>query len=101
HQIAKEYAALSGREYPVLERYRMEDAEVALFLLNSAAETAKDAVDTLRKQGIKAGLVSPNMLRPFPAEALRDALRGVKAIVVGDRADSYGAEGGNMTHEVK
>ena len=101
HTIAKEYAALSGREYPIMELYRMEDAEVALFLLNSAAETSKDAVDKLRAQGIKAGLVSPNMIRPFPTEAIREALRGVKAVVVGDRADSYGSEGGNMAHEVK
>ena len=100
-EIAVEYAALSGREYPVLELYRMEDAEVALFLLNSAAETSKDAVDKLRAQGIKAGLVSPNMIRPFPTEAIRDVLKNVKAVVVGDRADSYGSEGGNMAHEVK
>ena len=41
-----QYEALSGRHYDVVEQYRMEDAEVALLLLNSAAETAKDAVST-------------------------------------------------------
>lgn len=100
-EIASEYAALSGREYPLLDLYAMEDAEVALFLLNSAAETAKDAADQLRAKGIKAGVISPNILRPFPAEAIRKALKHVKALLVGERADSYGGHGGNLTHEIK
>jgi len=100
-QIAEEYKQLSGREYPVLDEYMMEDAEVAVFLLASAAETAKDVVDKLRKQGIKAGVISPNVIRPFPAEAIRKSLKNVKALLVGERADSYGANGGNLTQEVK
>jgi len=100
-KVAKEYAILSGREYPVLDLYKMEDAEVALFLLNSAAESAKDVVDNLRKQGIKAGVISPNMIRPFPSEQIRLAVKNVKALLIGERADSYGANGPNMTHEVK
>ncbi len=95
------YAELSGRRYDVLNRYRMDDAEVALFLLNSAAETAKDAADRLRDEGIRAGVVSPNVIRPFPAAELREALRGVRALVIGERADSYGAHGGSLGHEVK
>lgn len=100
-EVADEYAQLSGRSYGALDLYRMEDAEVALFLLNSAAETAKDVVDALREQGIKAGIISPNFIRPFPAEAIRNALRGVKSLLIGERADSYGAGGANLTHEVK
>ncbi|MGZ4333183.1 MAG: thiamine pyrophosphate-dependent enzyme [Gaiellaceae bacterium] len=95
------YAALSGREYDVLDCYRLDDADVALFLLNSAAETAKDAADRLRDEGIRAGVVSPNVLRPFPADRLRAALRDVQALVIGERADSYGAHGGTVSHEVK
>jgi pyruvate ferredoxin oxidoreductase alpha subunit len=95
------YAALSGRHYDMLDRYRLDDAEVVLFLLNSAAETAKDAADRLREQGIRAGVVSPNVIRPFPAAQLREALRGVRALVIGERADSYGGHGGNLGHEVK
>lgn len=100
-QLSAEYEQLSGRAYDMIEQYRMEDAEVALFLLNSAAESAKDTVDKLRREGIKAGIVRPNVIRPFPAEELRQALRSVKALVVGERADSYGAQGGNLTHEVR
>lgn len=100
-EVAEEYAALSGRSYSPLDLYRMEDAEVALFLLNSAAESSKDVVDRLREQGIKAGVISPNIIRPFPAKEIREALTGVKALLVGERADSYGAHGANLTHEVK
>lgn len=100
-EAAAEFAMLSGRDYPALEAYRMEDAEVALFLINSAAESAKDAVDRMRDRGIRAGLIRPNIIRPFPAEELRTLLQDVVVLLVGDRADSYGAHGGNMALEVK
>ena len=57
---------MTGRHYPVLDAYRMEDAEVAVVLLNSAAETAKEVADRMRKEGKKAGVLSLNVLRPFP-----------------------------------
>lgn len=100
-EIASEYGELSGRSYDILDQYGMEDAEVAVFLLNSAAESSKDVVDRLRAKGIKAGVVSPNIIRPFPAEDLRQALKNVKAVLVGERADSFGANGANLTHELK
>ncbi|ETI68943.1 thiamine pyrophosphate-dependent enzyme [Neobacillus vireti] len=100
-RISKEYTELTGREYPVLDLYRMDDAEVAVFMLNSAAEVCKDVADRLRVQGIKAGVISPNMIRPFPQAKLAEALKNVKAITVGDRADSYGAHGGNMALELR
>lgn len=100
-QVATEYAQISNRHYGVLDLYKMDDADVALFLLNSAAETAKDVVDQLRSKGIKAGVISPNIIRPFPAKEIREALKNVKALLVGERADSYGANGPNLTHEVK
>ncbi len=100
-EVAAEYAKISGREYPVLDLYKMEDADVALFLLNSAAETAKDEVDALRAKGIKAGVISPNIIRPFPAKEIREALKNVKSLLIGERADSYGGNGPNLTQEVK
>lgn len=99
--LQKEYAEISGRQYATLDLYCMEDAEVALFLLNSAAESSKDVVDKLRAKGIKAGVISPNIIRPFPAREIREALKNVKSLLVGERADSYGGNGPNLTHEVK
>src|SRR3990170_2842061 len=100
-QVFAEYEALSGRRYEILDLYRMEDAEAALLILNSAAETAKEAVDALRKKGKKVGLIRPNVIRPFPLEEIREALSKVKGLVVADRQDNFGAYGGAMTLEVK
>jgi pyruvate ferredoxin oxidoreductase alpha subunit len=100
-EVFEELRELTGRSYPVLDAYRMEDAEAAVILLNSAAETAKEVADRLRGEGRKVGVLSLNVLRPFPADLIRAALAGVKAVVVGDRADSYGADGGNLSLEVR
>ena len=100
-ELFEEFAAISGRHYPIVESYRADDADVVVFLLNSAAETATDAVDRMRADGHKVGVVSPNVLRPFPRDESRAALANAKVIVIGDRADSYGSEGGNMTHEIR
>ncbi len=100
-QVLAEMEALTGRAYPVVDAYRMDDADAALVLLNSAAETAKEVADRLRADGRRVGVVSPNVLRPFPAQELRDILRGVPAVLVGDRGDSYGADGGNLSLEVR
>ena len=100
-QVMAELEKMTGRAYPVLDAYRMEDAELATVLLNSAAETAKETADELRAQGKRVGVLSPNVLRPFPAEEFRRALRSVKAVTIGDRADSYGAGGGNISLEVR
>ena len=100
-EVFSELEQLTGRKYAVLDRYRMEDAEAAVVLLNSAAEIAKEVADKLRDEGRKVGVLSLNVLRPFPADLVRDALKNVKAIVIGDRADSYGADGGNLSMEVR
>lgn len=100
-QIFDEYAEISGRSYNTLDLYQMDDAEVALFLLNSAADTAKDVIDRMRDEGVKVGLISPNFLRPFPSQEIVEACKNVKALVIGDRGDYNGSDGGAMTHEVK
>ena len=100
-EVFAELERMSGRSYPVLDAYRMADAETATVLVNSAAETAKETADELRAKGAKVGVLSPNVLRPFPAEEFRRALKRVKALTIGDRADSYGAGGGNLSLEVR
>jgi pyruvate ferredoxin oxidoreductase alpha subunit len=100
-QVFADLERVTGRPYAVLDEYCMEDADVAQVLINSAAETAKEVADTLRAQGKKVGVLSPNVMRPFPADEFRNALRRVKAATIGDRADSYGAGGGNLSLEVR
>jgi pyruvate ferredoxin oxidoreductase alpha subunit len=92
-EVAKEFEKLSGRKYGLFESYRLEDADIALVILNSAAGTSKDVVDAFRDRGIKAGLLKPRLFRPFPYEEVAHALKGTKAVCVMDRADSFGGYG--------
>ncbi len=98
--VAKEYAKISGREYGLFEKYKMEDAEYAVVIIGSAAGTTKDAVDELRAKGVKAGLIKIRLFRPFPAEEIADALKGVKAVALMDRTESYNDNCGPIGSEV-
>ena len=100
-EIFAELYEFTGRDYRTVDAYRMDDAEAALVLLNSAAENAKEVADRLREEGHKVGVVSLNVLRPFPTDEIRSVFKNVRGVVVGDRGDSYGAEGGNLSLEVR
>ena len=98
--VAKEFAGISGREYGLFEEYRMEDAEYAVVMIGSAAGTTKDAIDALRERGEKVGLLKIRLYRPFPAEGIAEALEGVKAVAVMDRAEGYTNHGGPLGADV-
>lgn len=98
--VAEEFAQLSGRKYGLFEAYRLEDAERAVVMIGSAAGTTKDAIDRLREKGEKVGLLKIRLYRPFPAEAIADALKNVKAIAVMDRAEGYTNHGGPLGADV-
>ncbi len=98
--VAKDFAKLSGREYGLFESYRLEDADRAIVMIGSAAGTAKDAIDQLRDQGEKVGLLKIRLYRPFPGEAIAEALKNVKAVAVMDRAEGYSNQGGPLGADV-
>ncbi|HIE09185.1 MAG TPA: pyruvate ferredoxin oxidoreductase [Armatimonadetes bacterium] len=100
-EVGRQYGELSGREYGLLEAYRMGDAEVALVIMGSASGTAKVAVDERREAGEPVGLVKIRAFRPFPVGQLVDLLGKVRAVAVLDRATSPGAEGGPLYMEVR
>lgn len=87
--VAKEYEKITGRSYGLFEEYKMDDAEYAVVIMGSAAGTTKDAVDALRANGKKVGLIKIRLFRPFPAEEIAEALKGVKAVALMDRTESY------------
>ena len=97
--ILEQYAQLTGRRYDFIQHYGDEDAEVALVMLNTAGETAKDAVDVLKKQGKKRKAVIPTVLRPFPEAQIVSALKDCKKILVAERASQYGA-GNYLANEI-
>lgn len=88
--VDAEFYQLTGRRYDFIERYQTEDAEVVMVVLSSTAGTAKMAVDKLRREGKKVGVVRPRLLRPFPEEMLKEVLNGKRAVSVLDRSISFG-----------
>lgn len=99
-EVAKEYEKLTGRSYGLFEEYKMEDAELAVVIIGSAAGTTKDAVDKLRAEGKKVGLIKIRLFRPFPAEEIAEALKNVKAVALMDRTESYNDSCGPIGAEV-
>ena len=89
--VAAEFAKITGRNYPLIDKYLTEDADYIMVIISSAAGAAKETVDRLREQGHKVGCLRIRLFRPFPANAVVDALKGAKAIAVCDRAASLGA----------
>lgn len=89
----KEYGDLFGRYYSPVEYYRCEDAKVLLLTMGSYSETAMDAIDKMRAEGQKVGLLRLRLWRPFPFTEVREALKDVETLIVLDRALSFGAMG--------
>ncbi len=63
------------------ESYLMEDAEICIAAFGIAARVSKNAIDEARRQGIKAGMIRPITLWPFPEKAFADAADTVKAVI--------------------
>lgn len=89
-EVAKEFEKMSGRKKNFFEAYKTEDAQEVIVLAGSAAGTAKDVVDALRKEGKKVGLLKIVLFRPFPLQEILGALKKAKNIAVMERAISSG-----------
>lgn len=63
------------------ESYNLKDAEVVLVAYGISARIAKDAIEILEAEGIKAGLIRPISLWPFPYEAFDEIQDTTKAVV--------------------
>lgn len=69
------------KELPEWETRDMEDAEVVLVSYGSTARVTIDAIKILREQGIKAGLIRPKTLWPFPDQAFKEMPASVKNVI--------------------
>ena len=98
--VAKRFAQMSGRSYGLFEEYRTEDADYIMLIIGSAAGTAKQAVDELREEGKKVGVLKLRVFRPFPAKEIAEALKNCKAVAIMDRCESYNGNGGPLGSEV-
>ncbi len=100
-EISEQFEKLTGRKYGLFETYKLDDADSALVIINSTAGTAKDAVDRLRAEGKKVGLLKIRVFRPFPAEEIAEALENTKSIAVMDKAEGFNSQGGPLCSEIK
>lgn len=95
-----EWQELTGRGYGIIEKYRCDDAELVIVTMGSMVGTARDAVDNLRMEGVPVGLLKVKLFRPFPTEAVRQALMSVPKVMVLDRNFAPGT-GGFLHQELK
>jgi pyruvate ferredoxin oxidoreductase alpha subunit len=90
-EVASEFKRAFGRSSGGLfEKYRVDDASTVVVALGSMAGTIKDVVDELRNKGERVGVLRLITYRPFPKEALYEALKGAQNIVVMEKAISLG-----------
>ena len=100
-KAGREFGEQFGRDYSALvEGYRLENADIALVAMGSICGTVKDAIDEMRENGRKVGLLKIRAYRPFPAREIADALKGVSTVAVLDKNISLG-NGGAVGTEVK
>jgi 2-oxoglutarate ferredoxin oxidoreductase subunit alpha len=64
------------------KRLMLDDAEIAIFAYGSVSRSARQAVLMLRDEGIKAGLLEPTVLWPFPSEIVLEIAERVDAFLV-------------------
>jgi pyruvate ferredoxin oxidoreductase alpha subunit len=97
-KVAREFEETFGRYYGgLIDSYRAEDAEVVIVTMGSVIGTIKDAIDAMRSEGKKVGLLKVRSYRPFPVQALRKALKDASAIAVIEKDVSIGSEAGLVT----
>lgn len=92
-EAARDFARIFGRAYDVAEPFRLDDAEFVFVMAGSFATKAKAAIQTLRQEGKRVGLLRLRMVRPWPAAALAEALAGRKGVAVIDQNLSPGLGG--------
>ena len=84
-KVAKEFGERFGRYYGAVEPYHLDDAKYVFVMSNSFATQGKAAVNHLRDNGVPAGLLKLNLLRPFPSSDIAQRLAGIPKIAVIDQ----------------
>jgi pyruvate-ferredoxin/flavodoxin oxidoreductase len=96
-----EWEELTGRSYGVIASHRTADADQIVVSMGTMADTAIAVVDRLRAAGRRVGCLAVTAFRPFPAEALGEAVRNASAVAVIERTDEPAAHDNPLTRELK
>jgi pyruvate ferredoxin oxidoreductase alpha subunit len=93
-EVSQEYRRMFGNYFGgLIDTYKTVDAEIILIAMGSTVSTLREAVDQLRNEGVRVGLVKIRCFRPFPSEELCRAVKNAKVVAVLDRALSVGSQG--------
>jgi len=79
--LKKKWETIKDKEQQFFA-YKTQDAKYLIIAYGSQARIAWEAVDILRKAGIKAGLFRPITLWPYPEKGLKAAAKNIKKILV-------------------
>ena len=97
-EVEEEFSQVFGRSHGgLLDEYRCEDADVVVVVAGSAAGTVREVVDSMRDEGVAAGMARLRAFRPFPRDEVRDLAGRVNGIAVMDRSYTFGAAGAFYT----
>ena len=102
--VAKDFEKIFGRNYGngLIQEYKMDGADVGMVIYGDLALQMEQAVDDLREEGYKVGMVKLRYLRPFPVEDIIEIAKKVPLLGVVDRATAFGSPtGGPVSSEVK
>ncbi len=92
--IDREYRKLFGRGgNPIVSKYKCEDADYVVLLMGSLSNRFRDIVDDLRGEGMKIGVLSLHLYRPFPDKLIVEAVKNAQRVIVFEKALSYGNQG--------
>ncbi|KXH76612.1 MAG: hypothetical protein AM326_02470 [Candidatus Thorarchaeota archaeon SMTZ-45] len=100
-KVEADFKKLTGRSYGMFETHKTDDADIIILAMSSMGGTAKVVADVLREKGDKVGVVRLKMFRPFPAEEIAKAVSGAKAVMVFEKAMSFGAVTHPLAMEVR
>ena len=101
-EYMKEITRITGREYGLFNYYGDPEAERVIIAMGSVTQAAQEAIDHLRANGEKVGLVAVHLYRPFSAKHFLAAVpKTAKAIAVLDRTKEPGANGEPLYLDVK
>jgi len=101
-EVHDEFARKFSRSYGngIYKEIQTDDADTIIFGMGSVASQSRVAIEKLRIEGLKVGLVSLKLFRPYPAEELREFFKDKKNVIVFDRDIGYGYEG-TLSYELK
>lgn len=76
-ELQKQYKIVQAKEQ-LWEEFYLDDARLVLIAYGTMARIAKGAIKTLREKGIKAGLIRPITLWPFPQKVFSKLTKSTK-----------------------